>query len=82
MRPLFLISHLSIKNVCKSLYFGLLFVIYASITTAFASPSVYHDDDITQGTLEYFQQNPVLQAFALDTLVEHGCVGLSQSVHG
>ncbi|MGI2177082.1 marine proteobacterial sortase target protein [Shewanella frigidimarina] len=80
MRPLFLISHLSIKNVCKSLCFGLLFVIYASITTAFASPSGYQEDDITQGTLEYFQQNQVIQAFALDTQVSMDVSGLLNRV--
>ncbi|WP_350978770.1 marine proteobacterial sortase target protein [Shewanella sp. AC34-MNA-CIBAN-0136] len=80
MRPLFLISHLSIKPVCKSLCFGLLFVIYASITTAFASPSGYQDDDITQGTLEYFQQNQVIQAFALDTQVSMDVSGLLNRV--
>ena len=80
MRPLFLISHLSIKNVCKSLCFGLLFVIYASITTAFASPSGYQEDDIAQGTLEYFQQNQVIQAFALDTQVSMDVSGLLNRV--
>lgn len=80
MRPLFLISHLSIKPVCKSLCFGLLFVIYASITTAFASPSGYQEDDITQGTLEYFQQNQVIQAFALDTQVSMDVSGLLNRV--
>jgi Ca-activated chloride channel family protein len=80
MRPLFLISHLSIKHVCKSLRFGLLFVIYASITTAFASSSGYQEDDITQGTLEYFQQNQVIQAFALDTQVSMDVSGLLNRV--
>ncbi|WP_137221112.1 marine proteobacterial sortase target protein [Shewanella sp. MEBiC00475] len=80
MRPLFLISRLSVNYIGKLLCFGLLFVVYASITTAFASPSGYQDDDITQGTLEYFQQNQVIQAFALDTQVSMDVSGLLNRV--
>ncbi|MGX9460935.1 marine proteobacterial sortase target protein [Shewanella sp. A14] len=80
MRPLFLISRLSVNYIGKLLCFGLLFVVYACITTAFASPSGYQDDDITQGTLEYFQQNQVIQAFALDTQVSMDVSGLLNRV--
>ena len=80
MRPFFLMPHFSVKHVYKLLCFGLLFVIYACVTRAFASPSGYQDNDISQGTLVYSTQNQVIQALALDTQVSMDVSGLLNRV--
>jgi Ca-activated chloride channel family protein len=80
MRPFFFVTRLSVHYVGKLLSFGLFIVVNASFATVHASPAGYQDDDITQGSLVYFQQGQVIQALALDTQVSMAVSGLLNRV--